>query len=229
LLLRRVAKATLDLLLSMRCLGCGREGAGICLDCQSALPRLEPPYCRICAQPDEGDPCRRCGESPLGIDGVRSPYRMEGVIREAIHNLKYRYYRALAPELGGLLARCLGDNPIDATVIVPAPLHRRKLRERGYNQSELVAREVGRLTGLRVEPGWLKRTKNSAPQVSVANRGERARNAQGAFEASGDLRGERVLVIDDVCTTGSTLAACSAALKDRGADAVWGLTVAREA
>jgi ComF family protein len=154
---------------------------------------------------------------------------MEGVVREAIHNLKYRNYRALAPELGGLLALYVQENRIPATVIAPVPLHGLRIRERGYNQSELVARELGKLTGLSVETAYLKRTKNSSPQVSVANREERRRNAQGAFEALGDLRGQKVLLIDDVCTTGSTLAACSAALKVRGALEVWGLTVAREA
>jgi predicted amidophosphoribosyltransferase len=68
--------------------GCGKEGAGICQECHPSLPRVEQPFCSLCAQPDEGDPCLRCTDSPLHIDGIRAPYLMEGIVREVVYSLK---------------------------------------------------------------------------------------------------------------------------------------------
>ena len=101
----RLASGSLDLLYPPRCVGCNKEGQFLCSTCLHALPRLVAPYCRICAEPVvRGDLCRGCRESPLAIDGIRSPFLMEGAIREAVHRLKYNNLRAIAPVLGGLLA-----------------------------------------------------------------------------------------------------------------------------
>ena len=89
-LLRRLGRGTLDLVLPLQCMGCRKEGSGLCQVCQSSLARLEPPYCEICAQPNDGPRCSRCVESPPPIDGIKAPYLMEGVIRDAIHALPNR-------------------------------------------------------------------------------------------------------------------------------------------
>ena len=154
---------------------------------------------------------------------------MEGLVRDAIHRLKYGNFRGIAPYLGGLLASYLDSTPLPATVVAPVPMHRRRLRQRGYNQSLLLAREVSKRCGIPLARDLLARTKDSVPQVSVANREERARNTQGAFQCAGQVTGKAVLLIDDVVTTGSTLSTCAQVLKEKGAASVWGLTLAREA
>ena len=134
---------SVDLLFPKRCVGCDVEGAFLCGECSDDLPLLEPPYCFICSQP--GDLmmrlCARCWERPLQIDGIRSPYRFEGAIRNAVHSLKYRNLRAMAPVLAGLLADFVVSQSIEADLLVPAPLHPKRERSRGYNQSLLLARE----------------------------------------------------------------------------------------
>jgi ComF family protein len=165
-----------------------------------------------------------------GIDGIRSPFRFGGTIRQAIHALKYDNLRAVCPDLARLMNNYLRKNPVPGNVLVPVPLHPRRLRQRGYNQSVLLARELGKLTGLPVIADCLHRSKNSLPQARTANVEERRENVAGAFACNSEkLRGGGVILVDDVCTTGATLEACAVALKDGGAESVWGLTLAREA
>jgi ComF family protein len=153
---------------------------------------------------------------------------MEGLVREAIHCFKYRNYRVAAPCLGGLMASYLAENPLPGEALVPVPLHPRKLRERGYNQAELLATEVGKAVGLPMEKKLLSRIRNSAPQASASNVNLRQTNTAGAFLCQEDLAGAACILVDDVCTTGSTLNACAEALAAAGAAQVWALTLARE-
>ena len=152
---------------------------------------------------------------------------MEGAIRSAVHALKYRNLRAAAPTLGRLMAGWVESNPISGQALVPVPLHRRRLRERGYNQSELLAREVAKERALPVLDGILVRTRDTPPQVSLSY-DDRVKNVEGSFECRADVSGRSLILVDDVVTTGSTLFACAAALKAGGAVAVWGLALARE-
>ena len=226
--LRAAGRGAVEFLLPFHCLGCGKHGQSLCPDCIIALPRLQPPYCGRCAQPGTASPCRRCAEAPLEVDGIRAPYLMEGAIREAVHGLKYRGVRALAPELAGLLAGHLEANPVPVDTLVPVPMHPSRQRHRGYNQSLLLARELGKRTGLPVEAEVLVMDRDSGPQVSVANREERWRNAQGSFQSAGGVMGRTLLLIYYVVTTGSTMSACAQALKEGGAASVWALVLARE-
>ncbi len=227
-LLTRVANSALDLLFPIHCLGCGREGKLICATCTGGLARLSQPYCAACAQPNAKLRCRWCAETPLAIDGIRAPFLMEGPIRQAVHNLKYRGVRAAAPELGRLLAQYLADHPVPGEVVVPVPLHPRRLRSRGYNQSALLARELAKLAGLGLNERLLARIKDAPPQVQAATRDQRRSRVDGSFKCAGAVAGRAVLLVDDVATTGSTLSACAAALKAAGAASVWGLVLARE-
>ena len=173
--------------------------------------------------------CHDWPDTADGIDGIRSPFVFEGVIRRAVHELKYRNLRALAPLLAGLLYEYLVANPLPADCLVPVPLHRKRLRERGYNQSALLAAELGRRCGLPVAADELLRLHYTVPQARSAGVGERQQNVAGAFACpSGRFRDRRVLLIDDVSTSGATLIACAGALKAAGAAQVWGLTLARE-
>ena len=222
---------SVDLLFPKRCVGCDIEGAFLCEECGDDLPLLEPPYCFICSQP--GDLmvrlCRRCWERPLQIDGIRSAYCFEGAIRNAVHSLKYRNLRAMAPVLAGLLADFVVSQGIEADLLVPAPLHPRRERSRGYNQSLLLARETGALLNVETSNDALRRVQNTPSQASVSSEDERRANVVNAFQASpGLVDGKRVIILDDVCTTGATLEACSLALKAAGAVSAQGLTLARE-
>ncbi|MFC1939851.1 ComF family protein [Chloroflexota bacterium] len=232
-LLPQVAKfkgVVLNLLFPQRCIGCGKEGDFICYSCQASLPRIIPPLCPRCGRPQpSGMLCSSCVSWRAEIDGIRSPFRFEGVMRQAIHWLKYRNLRALATPLAQLLNDYLTTNPVPGDVMVPVPLHRKRLRERGYNQSSLLARELSRLNNLAVADDCLVRQRHALPQARASNVDERQRNVAGAFACCDyRLRGKQVILIDDVSTSGVTLDACASALKAAGATSVWGLVLARE-
>jgi len=151
------------------------------------------------------------------------------VVRLAIHQLKYNDLRALAGLFARFLEDYLRDSPLPAEVLVPVPLHSRRLRERGYNQSALLARELAKLSGVPLSDGSLVRQRHTTPQARTSSLSERRENVSGAFSCrDGRLRGKRVLLIDDVSTSGATLDACARALKQVGAASVWGLALARE-
>ena len=228
-LLAKLGKEAVNLLFPMECAGCRRTGGILCETCIPGLAKLTPPYCRICASPHGQSPCRWCEENAPAIDGVRAPFLMEGAVQQAIFALKYRGIRAAAPELARLLAGYIAERRTPGDVIVAVPLHRRRLRTRGYNQSELLARELSKITGLTQAKGLLTRVKDAPPQVEAATRSQRRANVEGSYEVNGDVDGRRVLLIDDVVTTGATMSSCAAALKGAGAASVWGLALAREA
>ena len=227
-MLTKLARAAIDLVFPIHCVGCGREGGIICGQCADGLERLTPPYCRICAAPDVGGVCRWCRQFPRGFDSLRSPFRFEGAVREAIHSLKYRGIRAAAGPLAELMVDYLQRNPASADVVIPAPLHPRRLRSRGYNQSALLAREIGKGLGLPVRDDLLIRIENARPQVEAQSPEERRINVAGNFSCPTDATGLTTLLIDDVATTGSTLSECAQALKDAGALKVYSLTLARD-
>ncbi len=226
------ARSALNLVLPIHCLGCGRQGDIICPTCVPSLVPLEPPFCDICADPGVVGLCRTCRDQQMTssghISGIRSPYQMAGLLREAIHCFKYRNHRVAATCLAKLMASYLGENPLPGDVLVPVPLHPKKLRERGYNQAELLAVEIGKAAGLRVERGLLARTRNTPPQVHSVDGNLRRANTAGAFACGGNIAGAACILVDDVCTTGSTLNACAETLLANGASTVWALTLARE-
>lgn len=171
--------------------------------------------------------CRRCRQAPLQIDGIRSVLYFDGALRAAIHALKYRRAREIADVLGEMMGDYWRAHPLPADVIVPVPLHPSRQRVRGYNQSELLARKLAQAAELPVRDDLLMRVRATAPQVELGAE-ERRENVRGAFRCQDEsAAGLRILLIDDVCTTGATLEACSQALRAGGADSVWALTLAR--
>jgi len=161
--------------------------------------------------------------------GCGPVFNFEGGIAQAIYALKYHNLRSVAPLLGDFLADYLKQNPIPADVVVPVPLHPSRLKYRGYNQSLLLARELCRRTGLKLDEHWLERSLSSTPQARTKSRTERLENVKNAFIFKyPTTTALRVIIIDDVATTGATLNACAATLKEAGALSVWGLTIARE-
>ncbi len=191
---------------------------------------MMPPLCPGCGKPQaSGILCPVCRQRQTEIDGIRSPFRFAEVIREAIHQLKYRNLKAISPCLAGLLADYLQSSPLPGEALVPVPLHPRRLRERGYNQSSFLARELGKLINLPVIEDGLVRVKEAQPQVRTATVEDRRKNVTDAFKCqNGKVRGKQIILIDDVCTSGATLESCASALKSEGVTSVWGLTLARE-
>jgi ComF family protein len=150
-------------------------------------------------------------------------------MRQSIHQLKYKNLRALAMPLAVLLNDYLTTNPIPGEILVPVPLHGKRLRERGYNQSSLLAKELSKLTRLPVVNDSLIRHRFTPPQTRTTTVDERRSNVVNSFTCLDHrLRDKQVLLIDDVSTSGATLDACAVALKAAGATSVWGLVLARE-
>ena len=229
--LKEAAVALLDLLLPEYCVVCGREGAYLCSECEWELPRLERPYCFLCAAPRVPQLCDSCRRAAPAFDSARAPFEFRGPARRMVHDLKYRHVRIAAPYMARLLAEYLERNPYPIDAYCPVPLHAQRERGRGFNQSELIARKLSELTGIPVETFALRRTRNTRPQVSLESPGDRRRNIEDAFERPGSLgsaEGRRYMLIDDVVTTGSTMSACADALKNAGAAHVWGLAFARQ-
>jgi len=202
----------------------------LCSACSQTLPRLLPPLCPRCGLPQpNGLLCADCRQTKTALDGIRAPFRYEGLVRQAVLHLKYHNLSAAARPLAGLMADYLSANPLPGDVLVPVPLHPKRLRERGYNQAELLAKELGRRTGLPVAAGCLVRTRYVSAQVRTSTVEERRRNVAGAFACrDGKLAGKAVILVDDVSTSGATFGAGARALKEAGAAAVWGLSLARE-
>ncbi len=226
----KLGEVALNLLFPHRCIGCGREGELICSSCQINLPRIMPPVCPKCGRPQSSNIlCPDCVKRQSYVDGIRSPYRFEGLIRQAIHQFKYRNLRSLATLLAQLMNNYLKTYSVPGNILIPVPIHNKRIRERGYNQSLLLARKLGKLTDLPVIENYLIRQIQSPPQARSASVEERHRNVADAFICNDSgLRDRQVLLIDDVATSGATLDACAKVLKATGASSVWGLTLARE-
>lgn len=173
--------------------------------------------------------CQRCMRTPGHLASVRAACSFEGVVRKAVHQFKYRGVTALAPLLGDLLAHGLARRPAEADVLIPVPLFADRLRERGYNQALLLAQQLADRLSLPVAENTLVRTRRTTPQVKLSAR-ERRANLRGAFACPNheQVAGRKVLVIDDVTTTGATLRACADALAAAGATRVMGVVVAKE-
>ena len=226
----KLIELAVDSFFPRRCVGCGKGGGFLCPECLGKLPRLFPPLCPHCGRPQaSGIVCPSCRQRKTEIDGIRSLFRFDEVIRKAIHELKYRNLKAISPCLAELLADYLRSNPLPGEALIGVPLHPWRLRERGYNQSSLLARELGRRIDLPVIEDCLIRVKQAQPQVRAVDVEERRRNVADAFVCRDEkVSGKQIILIDDVCTSGATLESCASALKNKGATSVWGLTLARE-
>lgn len=205
----------LDLLYPPRCLGCGALNHWLCPACLASCPNTDEP--RL-----------------VPVDANNASWRLpvysftvhQGVAREAVHALKYEGRRVLAGPMARCLADCLPEGYRGARLVLGVPLHDRRRRERGYNQSELLARALAAEAGLPAVSESVKRVRATPPQVGLSAR-ERVDNVRGAFLADERVRGERVLLVDDVCTTGATMAACAAAVAMAGGEVVAGVTFTR--
>jgi len=233
--------ALLDLVYPPRCAGCGAPLPDhrelLCWECWAAFSATGKPRCPLCSCPLDGPSgeggtdspeCPNCAEWVPTFDRllVLSPF--EGPVQQAVHAFKFKQYRRLAQELGRRIALCEDLSPglSELDVLIPVPLHPARQRERGYNQSLLLAQGISIVMGIPIENNILKRSRATSQQATLTA-GERQANLRGAFQTRGDLPPDLHLgVVDDVVTTGATLNACAAALKGAGARSVTGVAVA---
>ncbi|GHO84563.1 ComF family protein [Dictyobacter formicarum] len=231
-IIQRSYQQLLDILFPPQCAQCKVSGAILCPRCIASISWFTPPLCHICGLPGAGTTlCARCQHQPLQLSGVRAPGSYQEPLRSCIRALKYQGNRRLSEPLGQLLAQAYHKYAMRADLVIPVPLHQEKLQQRGYNQSQLLAESCARQLQLPLSTTLIHRIHSAPAQVTLTAQ-QRRKNLQGAFRCTQNhttqsLLNRRILIIDDVCTTGATLEACAAPLFAAGARAVWGLVLAR--
>jgi ComF family protein len=205
-------------------------GAGaFCPGCAAEVLELDGPACVACGEPGAfpGGRCPRCRWLPPDFAAAWAPFEHEGAVARAIHRFKYQDRSDLARPLAGALARRWPPwLPRDGWTLVPVPLHPARFRERRYDQAGLLAAALGHRLGRPSAPAWLDRLRDTLHQVGL-DEGQRAGNVRGAFAAPPAVRGHRVVLVDDVLTTGATALEATRTLLAAGAAAVTVVTLAR--
>jgi competence protein ComFC len=207
----------------------------LCTECHSALPKITAPFCAKCSEPFAGAisssfTCANCGHRTLHFEVAVAAYRSRGAVRRIILDFKYGRQIYLRHLVASWLIAAFDDERLRGRhfdLIVPVPLHPARRRERGFNQAALIAELLGGHTSIPIQPS-LERTQYTTTQTAF-DRAERMENLRNAFRLrkKADVRGLRVLLVDDVLTTGSTLSECARILKAAGASSVCAATAAR--
>ncbi len=240
---RMLGEGLISLLLAADCGVCQHpiepsNSTFVCLDCWSKIKWLKAPYCSKCSRPFpsafKSIPtflCQECRRRNVYFERTFIPTLYEGVMKKVIHLLKYNKKTGIMRSLGKIIRsyfNCLDSSFPRLDLLVPIPLHRKKLRERGFNQAELIAKVVAKHLQVRLTKGNLKRTKATITQTSL-DRKERRRNLRGAFTVKnrGEFQGKDVLLVDDVYTTGITIKEAAKALKEAGVKRVYVFALAR--
>ena len=220
--LSRAARLALDIALPTLCVSCREpvDGEGVCAACWAKLSFIAPPFCPRLGIPFVYDP----GPELLSMEAIANPpayqraraaVRYDDVARTLVHSLKYLDRTDLAPAMGRWMARAGQELLADADVLVPVPLHWRRGWSRRYNQSGALARVISRQSGVKLASEALRRIRPTEQQIGLS-RAQRATNVQGAFKVAADrmadIQGRRVVLIDDVMTSGATTDACARAL-----------------
>jgi ComF family protein len=235
---RAVLRFLIDTALPPLCPGCRTplgDGAGLCAECWAKLAFIEPPYCPRLGIPFVYDPgpgvlSMQAIADPPAYQRARAAVRYDDIARDIVHRFKYGDRLDLAPMMGQWMARAGRELTPEADALVPVPLHWRRLWTRRFNQSAALASAVSGLTGVPVLHEAVKRVRSTAQQVGL-DKAERAANVQGAFkvpsERRAEIAGKRLILIDDVLTSGATLDSCARALLRAGAAHVDVLVFAR--
>lgn len=223
----------LDVLYPPKCVSCGFAGSHFCADCRANLVHIRSPVCQKCGYPlsSVANTCQECQiHSFSNLNSVRSVAFFDSTfLRPAIHKFKYQNRRILSADFAHLLKDCYAANQLVTDIIVPVPLHKSRQKERGYNQSEVLAKSLAPLISQPIDQTSLIRWRATKAQMSL-DAIQRQGNVADAFKClSDELSNKTVLLIDDVFTTGATLNACARVLRQAGAKSIHGLTLARAA
>lgn len=235
---KRLAGAVLDFLLPPRCplCKCHIDAHGhLCPACWSRLDHIAPPRCDQCGMPfvhaeDDDLLCGACLADPPAFDRALAPVQYGGKGRDLVLALKHGALYSAVPAMARMMATEIAASGLRPDTIVPVPLHRWRLLSRRFNQSQLLARDLARFTGLPLDASLLVK-KRATPSQGTLGRKKRAANVRGAFsvpaQKTQQIDGRRLLLVDDVLTTGATADACARALKQAGAEAVYVAAFAR--
>ena len=227
---RRILSVVLEALFPAYCVGCGQEGGVLCVKCAQLLCWQKIELCPLCRRVSSGGRvCDRC--KPSSLSGVVSGFIYDegGLVGKLIKSYKYDYQYEAGVSLGRLVCQqvqSMGDFFSQFECVVPIPLHRRRYAERGFNQAEYFAEQIVSVSASGCVVNCLRRVKNTPRQAGLG-REERLQNLAQAFVCNGDVRDKRVLLVDDVLTTGTTIVEAARVLCIAGAREVWGYTVAR--
>jgi Predicted amidophosphoribosyltransferases len=220
----------------LNCIFCGKplkryNEYTACGYCRSMLKFTGERTCRVCGrilmEDYEKDTCSDCLNSSPYFDGACSVFIFEGIIQAALYRLKYDGDTGIAPVIGKYMAKRLIQTGWPVDLIIPVPLHDRRLAERRFNQSYLLSLEIGRECGVSVSDTVLKRIRHTESQVSLSKL-DRTLNVRGAFDIAdrNSVEGRSILIVDDIITTGATLNECSKAIRGYGAKNVYCLAAA---
>jgi ComF family protein len=222
-------KTIWDIIFPKKCINCKKEGSYLCEDCLFLIEINPFEYC-LCEKMEKRNKCENCRNKSL--DKILSATSFNNhIVKEAIHKLKYSYIEELSTPLAFLILNHLQtiDCQIDNSfILIPVPIHIKKKRKRGFNQSEEIAKIISQSTGIKLSTALIK-TKETKPQMEL-NRIERIENIKDCFAINEkkEIENKTIILLDDVYTTGSTMNECAKILKENGAKEVWGLTIARE-
>jgi ComF family protein len=233
----RGLSASLDFFLPAACLLCAQHledsnSFAICNQCMTEAAPLGSAHCCLCAQPfpdaTTSHLCGVCLKHPPDFSRVHAACRYQGSIKDAVHRLKYRNQLALAKPLGMMLVDTIRNSAPECSLdcIVPVPLHPQRLKHRGYNQAVEISRPLTRQLGLPMETGLLQRSRRTPPQQGLSA-AQRSRNVRKAFALAGQVGGSRILLVDDIMTTGETVRECCRTLMQGGAAEVQVAVVGR--
>jgi len=232
----RLLNQILELIWPTYCIGCDQLGSVLCQTCTSTIPRRHHQECIICKRPSRnGTPCTHC-QSHTMVDRLIIAGAADSLLLEqSIYAIKYRYIERLGPTLAAWALDALASQPLlpaacqTNPLFVPVPLHARRLAERGFNQSAVIAQHIARTLAMQYAPDTLERVRPTASQVTTQSRWGRLENMRSAFRCSYPhlVQDRDIVLIDDVCTTGATLDACAQALKEAGARRITGLVLMR--
>lgn len=228
LLTQKLGGTALDWLFPPSCVSCKAPGYELCPECRAKIKLVEGRLCPTCGVPHLNYAnCHLCQQKPPDFTALRSWAIYEGVIQQMIHALKYKHRLSIALPLGQYLANFFDTLGWPIDLIVSVPISPRRQRARGYSQATAIARVFQRHTAIPFNANALGRVKHTPSQVGLTIKA-RMENVQDVFWAMpSKVKGKRVLVIDDVCTSSATMRSCAAALQQAGAGEVYGLTVAR--